>query len=153
MGGDSRRLSRCDPRCFLIIPALAPFAADVLITLAGQSSNYWAGDYSAAREGAPVGAMLLKAHPLAFLGAAVLYAVGVALLIRYLPAPLSLWGSLGMLIAHTSGFLSWIRISEYYHILEPSHNVLMAGLAAYCYARFFRARLLIDPHKTYPDSK
>ena len=50
----------------LCVPPLLLLILDVSLTLLGQSSAYWAGDYSAVREGSPTFHHLLAIHPAAF---------------------------------------------------------------------------------------
>lgn len=124
------------PRVFLILPAAVPFAFDVALTLGGQPAAYWAGDYDQASEMAPVGLALLRYHPLAFAAAAIGYAALFSLAIRFLPAWMALWISLGYLIAHTSGANSWLIYQDVR--LEAVHNIAASGFAALCYSLYFR---------------
>jgi hypothetical protein len=125
-----------------VLPALVPFSIDIAATLIGQSKEYWQGDYSQVLEQTPIGLRLLQLHPLAFLAAAVVYAVTIATAIRWLPVTIAVWISLGYLIAHTSGVNSWIAWHPHHAILEPLHNMGASGFAAWCYLRYFRRDLV-----------
>jgi mannose/fructose/N-acetylgalactosamine-specific phosphotransferase system component IIC len=126
-----------EKRRYLIAAALLPFGVDIICTLGGQSATHWQADYAVPNESNAVGFRLLALHPMLFVGGAVLYAMGIALAIRYLPAWLAVWLSFGYFVAHTSGVNSWLG---YHAIGEPIHNMLAAGWGAYCYWCYFRQR-------------
>lgn len=64
-----------DRRLWLLLPALGLYAADIGLTLSGQSAAYWGGDYSQALEHNPLAYPILVRHPAWFVGAGLAWAV------------------------------------------------------------------------------
>ena len=91
---------------FCVAPVLF-FGFDIAFTLAGQPAGYWSGYYHLANEASPPGYWLLAWHPLAFIGAAVVWAIVLCLVIMLLPTTLSKILSLAFVIGHTWGSASW----------------------------------------------
>jgi hypothetical protein len=82
-------------------------ALDGTVTLVGQSSRYWEGNYRDVNEASPTFNHLLHAHPVAFLlGSAVwlLTFVGIILL---LPDTLALIVSIAVTFGHAAGAATW----------------------------------------------
>ena len=61
-----------------VLLMLAVYAADVGLTLAGQSADYWAGDYSLAEEGNPLARPFLARSPWLFLAGAAVWGLVLA---------------------------------------------------------------------------
>ena len=94
----------------LCIPPVALCVVDQTITLVGQSSSYWAGTYTEAREANPLFRWLMAQHPMAFeagiLAWILLFCVGIMALPR-LPAMVA---SIAIVLGHTWGTASWLVI-------------------------------------------
>jgi hypothetical protein len=78
------------------------------MTLTGQSAEYWAGDYSAPREGSPQGYWLLALHPLAYVAGAVGYMAVFTLFIVLLPRLMAQMLAVGLVMGHAWGTASWL---------------------------------------------
>jgi hypothetical protein len=68
-------------RLWLCVPPTLACAADVAMTLAGQSRGYWSGNYREVAEFNPLARLLLERHPIAFViaGCASCVLVGAAM--------------------------------------------------------------------------
>src|SRR6188474_2756220 len=88
---------------WLALPAFLLCLSDQIVTLAGQPSVYWAGDYRAPMEGAPHGHWLLSQHPAWYISAACFYLLFIVLVIVWLPRVLARIASAGFVIGHTWG--------------------------------------------------
>lgn len=95
-------------RAWLLLPALIVVAADVFLTLAGQSVEYWAGDYGAAIEANPLAYPFLAAHPSFFVGAAFLWGGVVAGVVLCWTHPCALWLSLAVTFGHAVAGSTWL---------------------------------------------
>ncbi|MCH8969161.1 MAG: hypothetical protein IIA66_08595, partial [Planctomycetes bacterium] len=90
---------------------VAPFALCMLdqgITLVGQSSAYWAGDYSVAIEGNPWFQWLLQQHPLAFEAGIFAWVAVFCGLILVLPRRVAMTISVAIVLGHAWGASTWI---------------------------------------------
>ena len=91
----------------LWLSPLTVYAADILLTLAGQPAEYWAGDHSTVREANPLAAGLLVIHPAAFVAAAVVWATVFLLLIRT-GRPWAVVVAFVLTVGHAVGAASWL---------------------------------------------
>ena len=96
-------------RLFLHLPPLAMIPLDVGLTLWGQSPSYWV-DGLFANEGNPLAERLLLIHPMAFLGAGVVWLVFVQGLISILPRIAALSVSVAVAQSHAWAAGGWIRM-------------------------------------------
>ena len=64
----------------IALPAIA-CAADVTLTLLGQPAAYWSGDWTGVQEFNPAARILLLAHPMLFVAAALATTTMVALIV------------------------------------------------------------------------
>jgi hypothetical protein len=96
------------PRLRLLLPFLVLASTDVGLTLNGQSSAYWHGDYSAAREANPLAKPFLERGPAPFLGFGLCWVALASLVFLTWRHPLS--GILAKLsaILHALGGAAWI---------------------------------------------
>lgn len=105
------------PRLWLCLPIVASCMLDLVVTLAGQSRAYWAGDRLAAVDGNPIARMCLQAHPLVLVGfagltTAVLCAIlglvplRLAAAFAFIPAFMHALAAAGWLV--TYGTLGWV---------------------------------------------
>jgi hypothetical protein len=93
----------------LCLPPILFSLLDALLTLMGQSAQYWAGDYARVNEVSPTFNALLAIHPLAFLaGSAVWLGVVVGFLLL-VPETLALIVSIAVVFGHTVGASSWLQ--------------------------------------------
>jgi hypothetical protein len=83
-------------------------AFDGTITLAGQSADYWAGQYAAVNEGSPTFNHLLQVHPAAYAVGIVLWAAVFVGIIWLLPDTLALIVSIAVTFGHTVGAATWL---------------------------------------------
>jgi len=93
---------------WLLLPPIAMCLLDNGITLYGQSNAYWNGNYADVNELSPSFAHFLSIHPLAFLGAVLLWIVIFSTLILLLPEKLALMLMVAIVIAHMAGAASWL---------------------------------------------
>ena len=95
-------------KLWLCLPPLVFSVTDVVVTLSEQPRAYWAGAFAEAREGAPQGYWLLSLHPLAYVAAAAVYVVLIAVLILALPRLLARVVSVGFALGHAWGISTWL---------------------------------------------
>ncbi|MFO0970643.1 MAG: hypothetical protein U0793_34320 [Gemmataceae bacterium] len=95
-------------RLWLCLPPIALGGLDIALTLLGQPSEYWAGDYRLAEELNPLARPLLTWHPFAFLGLGVLWLVSVALGILVLPRFSARLACFGFASSHAIGAATWL---------------------------------------------
>ena len=77
-------------RLWLVAPPTVLWAADIALTLAGQSSAYWSGDYGQAQESNPLAFPLLASSPWVFVGVTALWGLlisGIVLLWQHWATP------------------------------------------------------------------
>ena len=103
----------------LCIPPLAFCAFDASITLAGQSADYWSGNYAEVNEASPTFNHLLHIHPTAFAVGTLAWAAMFASIIR---APMT---SILIIFEMTGG----------YGLVLP---LMVANMTAYALARYWR---------------
>jgi hypothetical protein len=95
-------------RLWLALAPLLVCIADQVVTLSGQTAEYWAGDYSAPHEGSPQGYWLLQQHPLAYIAAAAGYMLTFTIVILLLPRLLAQTLAVGLVLGHAWGTASWL---------------------------------------------
>src|SRR6185436_554431 len=100
MSLDKRKLWLC------LVPVGASLM-DHIFTMAGQSREYWTGNYAAIRETAPHARWLLEQHPLVFVTACILYTLVYCAVIVLCPVRLSRILALALVIGHCWGIGSW----------------------------------------------
>lgn len=104
------------------------FVVDISLTLYGQPTAYWAGDYGAAREGSPEVRRVMQIHPtLLFVMIAVWMSV-IVLLVQLLPRLLAELFSVATTIAHTACAAQWLK----YHFTFPYQLTIATSIAAGC---------------------
>ena len=92
----------------LCLPPLLLCALDGSLTLAGQSSDYWAGQFSQVNEGSPTFHHLLALHPAAFAAGIVCWAAMFAAVILLLPDLGALILSIAVTFGHMAGAATWL---------------------------------------------
>jgi hypothetical protein len=81
---------------------------DYALTLWGQPSEYWAGDYASCAEGNPVLRWCLEQHPAAALAEAVVWVTLVVTAVLVLPLRAAKVVSLGVALGHVVGANTWL---------------------------------------------
>src|SRR5262249_7791876 len=101
---------------------------DQALTLCGQPSAYWAGDYNKADEGNPIARWCLEQHPAVFAAETILWIALFGSLVAVLPWQLAKTVSLGVALGHIVGSDMWIwwRLEQYW--LSPVLVLSSAGL-------------------------
>lgn len=93
---------------WLLVPPTAVCLLDYSLTLAGQSSSYWGGDYTSVNEGSPSFAYYLTVHPLVAVAAGFLWIAIFSTIILLLPETIALIVAIAVLFGHTIGALTWL---------------------------------------------
>jgi hypothetical protein len=102
------------PKFYFIAAVLFPSLLDGIVTLLGQSNEYWS-NFSKINEAAPI--TFLTYGPWIFLLSVLIYTAVLAAIIYKLPRWVSLGVGLYFFIAHSSGVESWIP----YIMVEKMH--------------------------------
>jgi len=109
-----------------VVPVIVPGAVDALLTLAGQPSEYWSGNFSASREWNPLGRILLQQHPLLFAGIAFAWVGLVSLAILRLPLRLAAVLSFVVMLVHALCGACWLwRLGPIGIVLAIAYLVLV----------------------------
>jgi hypothetical protein len=90
------------------IPCLVAFLLDSGLTLHGQPSKYWAGDYTYTTEGAPLMRRLYLIHPLAAVAGYLLWVSLMFGLLVLLPEVLAVILSIAIVFGHVAGAYTWL---------------------------------------------
>ena len=93
---------------WLIAPPIVLCCLDFGLTLYGQSDAYWNGNYSQIIEISPSFGKYLSVHPLAFVGAALLWIAIFSALIAILPEKAAMTMSICVVLGHMTGAASWL---------------------------------------------
>lgn len=89
-------------------------ALDGSVTLAGQSAEYWAGNYAVANEGSPTFNHLLQFHPSAFATGLAVWAAIFVVVLLLLPETPALILSIAVTFGHTAGAATWLLFGYKY---------------------------------------
>ena len=92
---------------WLVVPPALLCMLDFGLTLYGQSESYWSGNFSDANEISPSFAQYLAIHPLAFVGAGLLWIISFSSIVVLLPEILALTVSIAVVIGHMGGAATW----------------------------------------------
>ena len=93
-----------------LIPALWASLFDTVITIAGQSKEYWNGNLNMANEGNPIGNFMMKSHVSGIFIVCGLWLILIGVLGYYLPRKISRIFLLFVLMAHSWGASTWISM-------------------------------------------
>lgn len=85
------------------VPCLLAFAFDIGLTMYAQPAEYWGGDYSRVREGAPFFRKLFQIHPLAAVAGDGLWAGIILTWILFLPEVVAVILAIAIVFGHTAG--------------------------------------------------
>jgi hypothetical protein len=120
---------------WLLLPPIALCSLDLGLTLYGQSTDYWAGNYSAVSEGSPSFAHYLSIHPLMFAGAGLLWMAFFSAVILLLPEKLALTLSIGVMLGHMAGAASWLMYRFGAYQMCNALFIVTAGLIVLAFKR------------------
>lgn len=95
-------------KIWLCVPPFALCMLDQGITLFGQTSEYWAGNYSVANEVNPWFNWLLRQHPFAFEAGIIAWVSVFSFIILVLPRRSAMTISIAIVLGHTWGAATWI---------------------------------------------
>lgn len=112
----------------LCLPPMAFCVLDAILTLAGQSSAYWAGNYNHVYEVSPTFNHLLATHPLAFVLGILAWMLVFSGIILLLPDTLSLIVSIAVTFGHMLGALTWQLWEFRYGYQAANGLVLLAAV-------------------------
>jgi hypothetical protein len=115
----------------LCIPPAALATLDGALTLAGQSAEYWAGNYARVNEMSPTFNHLLTYHPLAFAAGWLGWILIFCGMILLLPQTLALTTSIAVTVGHTLGATTWLlyRYHYGYQVCGYLHIAMALALA------------------------
>lgn len=119
----------------LLVAPWAALAADATVTLLLQSPEYWSGQYETASEGEVIGAMMLRAHPLAFVAWIAVWALVLATVIVLVPQIIARIICVGAALLHTFGLLNWLLTQTSNPYLTYSCGLICAALIVYSLER------------------
>jgi len=125
---------------WLLGPVTGLFTADVALTLSGQPSSYWAGDYSTAVEANPFAYPLLTFSPWLFASLAFFWMTILSGVILFWQHSISGWLAGGLAVAHAVGGSSWLLQWGWWGIMAASlYLVLAAQVTGWCWRRYSRS--------------
>jgi len=94
-------------RTMMCIGPVAMVVIDAVVTLMGQSSDYWDG-YATVREQNPLAYLLLRFHPLLFAVGVALWAALFTTAIQFLPIALARLVAFAVMLGHALGVSTWL---------------------------------------------
>jgi hypothetical protein len=100
---------------WIVVPPILLCCLDFGLTLYGQSSAYWAGDYNDANELSPSFRAYLTSHPLVFAAMCLVWIGIFSTLIVILPEKLGMTVSIAVVLGHMAGSTTWLayRFNSY----------------------------------------
>lgn len=124
-------------KIWLCVPPFALCMLDQGITLLGQRSEYWAGDYSVANEGNPWFLWLLRQHPLAFEAGIAAWVSVFCVVILTLPRRAAMTISIAIVLGHTWGTATWmLHVLPYGYWIALSLFLVSAIIIVLTWDRF-----------------
>jgi hypothetical protein len=109
------------------LPCLLAFAFDIGLTMHGQPTEYWQGDYAHTTEGAPFQRKLYMIHPLAAVAG---HSIGLGCwitLILLLPEVLAVILSIAIVFGHTVGGYMWFGYALTSHWYQTAHGMFFVS--------------------------
>jgi len=123
-------------RLWFIAPFWLCLAVDVTLTLAGQSEEYWNGDYTAATEANPFAHPILVIGPWIFALLAIGWSALLAGLAVWIPHRALAWIVVVLTVAHAIGGSTWLaRIGMWGWILAIVYLALASEAAWWCWRK------------------
>ncbi len=98
-------------KLILLIPALWSSLFDSIVTIAGQSKEYWNGNLEVANEGNPIGNLFMQNHESGIFILCGIWLLFIGFIGYYLPQRLSRIFLLFVLIAHSYGASTWLTMN------------------------------------------
>jgi len=127
-------------RLWLLAPAAILCAGDVVLTLLGQPSTYWAGAYSSALEINPVVHPFLRLGPWVFVGAATVWLAILSLPMVVWRHPVVGWAAVLFAACHAVGGASWLARSHPWGLVLGCVYLFAAARASsWCWNRRAKA--------------
>jgi hypothetical protein len=124
-------------RLWLLAPAVALYAGDVGLTLAGQPAAYWAGVYGEAVEANPVAHPLLVRSPWLFVAFASCWLAVLSGIIACGPPQVAGWVAVVVAAAHAIGGGSWlVRAGPWGLVAAGAYIVAAAQVSSWCWRRY-----------------
>lgn len=120
---------------WLIVPPALMALLDAGITLYGQSSAYWSGNYAAVSEASPSFAGYLAIHPLCFLTVIFVWIVIFSLIVLLLPETPGLCVSVAVLLGHMFGTSTWLLYNIRSYQLTMALILLTAVILVFAFKR------------------
>ena len=93
-----------------LIPALWASLFDAIITIKGQSEEYWDGNLNMVNEANPIGNFMMKQHVSGIFVICGLWLILIGILGYYLPKKIARVFLLFVLMAHSWGASTWISM-------------------------------------------
>ncbi len=123
-------------RLWLLLPALGLYGVDITVTLTGQSTAYWSGNYQQATEHNPFAHWLLSYDPRFFEIAAIVWATMFSTLVLVWRHWLSNTLAILLTIGHALGGSTWLaRHGTIGWALAVVYLVVTAWLTRHCWQR------------------
>lgn len=113
----------------LCVPPAALAFLDGALTLAGQTAEYWAGNYRRVNEVSPTFHHLLSYHPLAFAAGLLAWVLVFCGMILLMPQTLALTTSIAVTVGHTWGATTWLQYRYHYGYQASNGLFLVTALA------------------------
>ena len=133
-------MSESGRRIWLLVPVALTWAVDVGLTLAGQSAGYWAGDFTAADEANPLARPALARGSAAFVGLAVVWWAGLALLVLRTRPRAAFTVAAVAAAGHAIGGAAWLaRYGPWGWAGATAYLAAAAEAAGWCWRRYRRA--------------
>ena len=132
-------------KLWLCLPAVVTHLFDSVVTLLGQSSKYWGGQYNQVAEGNPVSHFALTTHPLVYLVYTVFQFMIISVLIIVFPLLFSKIFSTAWTMGSAAGIISWLL--GRFHIefwIAGSTLFIPATILVYAFERCHRQMTLRD---------
>src|SRR5215470_9031853 len=93
---------------WLVVPPVVMCALDFVLTMHGQSAEYWAGNYAKVNEWSPSFCYYLTLHPVVFVAAGLLWIALFSAIILVAPERLAMTTSVAIVIGHMWGATTWL---------------------------------------------
>lgn len=130
-------------RWWLWVPVAILYSGDIGLTLCGQPSAYWAGDYQTALEANPLADRLLKINPWLFSSGAALWLLLMTLVIRFWQSRWAVWSAIIMAMGHAVGGSTWlVKFNTWGLLFAIAYLVFAAQATSWCWRRYERAQQL-----------
>jgi hypothetical protein len=123
-------------RLWLFTPLALAGLIDIVLTLVGQSPEYWAGDYSMTQEGNPFAEPLLAWNPWLFASAGILWLSALGTMVYLWKHRIAFIIAMIAFAGHTFGGAAWmLYLPPNGWIAATVYLLLMIGLWKWCASR------------------